>query len=112
MGNSITIAGQRQDHRTLALAGDINVFMAADLHRNSLEASQGASIVTLDCHQLLSLDIAALQILVALKDAMAAQGGSLQIAGLSKEVAGTVRLAGLADRLGISNGLVAKDDTV
>lgn len=110
MGKSITITGQDQDHRTLELAGDINVFLAAELHRCCLQISAGASGVAIDCSQVASFDIAALQIMVALKDALAARGGTFGMSGLSAEVLETIRMAGLEKRLGLRNRVAAKGD--
>ena len=110
MGKSIAIAGQDQDHRTLELAGDVNVFVAAELRRCCVQVSAGASSVTAECDRVTSLDVAALQILVALNDTLAAQGGTFRIRGLSEEVVETIHLAGLEKRLGLSGGSVTKGD--
>ena len=110
MGKAIAITGEHQERRTLELAGDINVFQAAELHRCCVQISERASSVAVECSQVTSLDIAALQILVALKDAVVAQEGTFGVSGLSGEVAGTIQLAGLGKHLGISSGSAAKGD--
>ena len=43
MSKSIVIAGQHQSHRTLELEGDINVFLAAELHRCAFKSRKGLS---------------------------------------------------------------------
>jgi anti-anti-sigma factor len=96
--------------RTLKLAGDINVSLAAELHRHCVELSKGASRVVVECDQVTSLDLAALQIIVALSDALVAQGGTMGISGLSQEVTGIVQLAGFGDRLGLDGGSLTKGD--
>ncbi|MGO9115297.1 MAG: STAS domain-containing protein [Thermoguttaceae bacterium] len=111
MGEFIAIAGHDQDHRKLGLAGDINVFLAAELHRCCVQISEGASSVAIECDRVASLDVAALQILVALKDTVVAQGGTIAISGLSEEVAESIHLAGLGKRLGLSGGSVTKGRT-
>ena len=66
--------------------------------------------MTAECDRVTSLDVAALQILVALNDTLAAQGGTFRIRGLSEEVVETIHLAGLEKRLGLSGGSVTKGD--
>jgi anti-anti-sigma factor len=112
MNESIAISGQHQDHRTLELAGDINVFLAAELHRCCVKVSEGASSVEVDCNRITSLDVATIQILLALKDTLVARGGMMSISGLSAEVAETTHLAGLGKRLGIDCGFVTKGDAL
>jgi anti-anti-sigma factor len=104
MGGSILIdiGHEAKDHRTLRLAGDINVFLAAELHRCAVQVAEGASSVTVECGQVASLDMAAIQILVALHDAILAQGGSFGVSGMPQEAADAVDLAGLARRLGLN----------
>ena len=111
MSEFISITGHHQDHRMLKLAGDINVFLAAELHRSCIQVSRGASSVVIDCNEVTSLDVAALQIFVALKDALSAQGGTLGITRLSAEVADTVHLSGLERRLGFGDGSMMKGGT-
>jgi anti-anti-sigma factor len=113
MGGSISIiVGQEQDHqRTLKLSGDINVFLAAELHRCCVQISKGASSITVDCDQVTSIDIASLQILVALNDVLVAQEGTFGISGLSEEVTATMHLAGLRKRLGLNIESVMEGDS-
>jgi anti-anti-sigma factor len=104
MSGSISIVnGQKEDRqRTLKLAGDIDVFLATELHRRCVQIYEGASGVTVDCDQVTSLDIAALQIMVALNDATVARGDAFSMSGLSQEVRDAVHLAGLGHRLGLN----------
>jgi ABC-type transporter Mla MlaB component len=97
MGGSILIdiGHEAKDHRTLRLAGDINVFLAAELHRCAVQVAEGASSVTVECGQVASLDMAAI-------DAILAQGGSFGVSGMPQEAADAVDLAGLARRLGLN----------
>ena len=111
MGKSIAITGQDHDHRTLELAGDINVFLAAELHRCCVEVSEGASSVEVECNRVASLDVTALQTLTALKDAVVTGGGTFGISGLSADTAKTIRLAGLGERLGLGSGSAMNGDT-
>jgi anti-anti-sigma factor len=108
---SIVVRQEQDHHRTLKLSGDINVFLATELHRCCVQISAGASSITVDCDQVTSIDIAALQIIVALNDTLVARGGTFGISGLSKEVKETIDLAGLAKRLGLSSGSVTKGGT-
>jgi anti-anti-sigma regulatory factor len=104
MSEILSIAGARPYERTLKLVGDVGVFLAADLHRCCVQISREASSVTIDCRQAASLDVAALQILVALKDSLAAQGGTFAVTGMAADVTDAVHLAGLGGRLGIDDG--------
>jgi anti-anti-sigma factor len=105
------VAREQDPHRTLKLAGDINVFLAAELHRCCVQISEGASSVAVECNQVTSLDVAAIQMLVALKDALGAQGGTLDISGLSEEVGDIIHVAGLESRLEVGGGSATRGDT-
>lgn len=113
MSGSISIVADEGQaaHRTLKLEGDINVFLAAELHRCCVEISQGAASVAVDCQQVASLDIAAIQLMVALNDTLVAHGGTFGVSGLSQDVMETVHLAGLGQRLGLGSGLAAEGAT-
>ena len=111
MVNSIAIAGQHQDHRTLELAGDINVFLPRSCTVAASRSRKGLPAWPFDCSRVASLDVAADQILVALKETLVARGEPMGVSGLSRELMETIRSAGLGEQLGLGSGSVRKGDT-
>jgi anti-anti-sigma factor len=84
----------------LELAGEINVFSAAKLHDEAMRVADRGQDVLVSTEQLTALDVSALQILLALRVALARQGRGLQFRGLSAEMLDTLRLAGMDACLG------------
>jgi anti-anti-sigma regulatory factor len=66
--SSIVVHQNLDGSRELQLTGDITVSLATELHNHSIELAQTGQSVTVNCEQADALDVAALQILVALKD--------------------------------------------
>lgn len=99
-GNASIDVGQASDGRQeLHLHGEVNIFAASQLHQEAVRLVESGQDVRVCCEHVDSLDASALQILVALSNALASQGKALQLSGVSQELLGTIRLAGLAQRL-------------
>ena len=71
----------------LKLAGEISVFGAADLRSSATEAAAEAGNVVVDCGELQSVDLAALQILLAMQRAVVSRNRNFRLVGLSPEMA-------------------------
>jgi anti-anti-sigma factor len=84
--------------RRLTLAGDLDVSHAAALHAATL-AVVGSTDVVAELAGVGRLDTAALQILLALRAELAAQGAWLIVAGTPPAVVETWRMARLAEAL-------------
>ena len=96
---SLNVGTMPDGRQELKLVGEINVFLAADLQRAAVQlAGQGGDAVV-NCQQAQSLDFAALQILVALADALRAQGRTCQVAELSADLTQAISRAGLRPHL-------------
>jgi anti-anti-sigma factor len=93
---SIVVQPLQDGCHTMKLTGDINVFVAAELHQASVTLSQQEHDVVVGCEQLQSLDLATLQILIALREALAVQNRAFRVTGLSPEVVKVIDLAGLS----------------
>ncbi len=79
----------------LALAGMADVRTARQLHRAAREVLDAAGDVTVDVTGVAHLDAAALQILIALRRALAEHGRGMCCIGVSDGVRTMVRHAGL-----------------
>jgi anti-anti-sigma factor len=86
----------------LKLAGDVTVFQAAELHQASLALAQHDADLDVHCEEVLSMDCAAIQVLLALKEAMTGQGRTFRLLEPSEELQKTFVLAGLAGPLGLA----------
>jgi anti-anti-sigma regulatory factor len=83
----------------LDLDGDINVACASQLQCEAVRLADGGQDVRVCGEHIEGLDTSAVQILAALKQALASQGKTLHWHGLSAESLGLLRLAGLSDSL-------------
>jgi anti-anti-sigma regulatory factor len=101
---SLHVGVTSDGRQELKLAGEINVFLAPELHHTAVQVVQQGGDTVVNCHQAQSLDFAALQILVALGDALKAQGHSCQIMGLSADLTEAISRVGLGPHLGLSKG--------
>jgi anti-anti-sigma factor len=84
----------------LELRGDVNVFLASQLHEEAVRLAESGQDVLVDCEQVESVDASALQILVALQEALAAHGRTVQFRGGSEQWIRTIRSTGLSSRFG------------
>jgi len=99
-GNASINVGQAADGwQELRLHGEVNIFAASQLHQEAVRLAESGQDVRVCCEHVDSFDASAFQILVALSDALASQDKALQLSGLSQELLGTIRLAGLAQQL-------------
>jgi anti-anti-sigma factor len=84
--------------RRLTLAGDLDISHAVALRAAALALVGGTDVVA-ELVGVGRLDIAALQVLLALRAALGEQGGRLVVAGTPPHIIETWRLAGLAEAL-------------
>jgi anti-anti-sigma factor len=92
-------AEETADGPRLVLRGQMNLCTAAELHREALACLARRADVTVDCAQAEHLDTAALQVLLALKEALREAGKLLRLTGACESIQNYLRLAGLADAL-------------
>lgn len=104
---AIVVEQETDGRPVLKLVGEMRPQHAAELQRAALQAVARGRDVVVRCERLQSLDLTSLQILVALREALAAHGKTLQLAELSAAAAATIALAGLREPLGLDCGLAA-----
>jgi len=100
---SIVVRQVAEGRQGLELDGEVTVFAASQLHQEAVRLATSGQDVTVCCEHLDAIDASTLQVLVALKEALGRQGKSIQFSGMSEDLLGTIRLAGLADRFGAEN---------
>ena len=98
---AITIEQESAGHFALELAGELTPLHAAEFQQAVLPISQDAAEVVVRCEELQSLDLASLQILLALGETLTARQASLRWSGLAPTVVATIDLAGLREMLKI-----------
>jgi len=81
--------------RRLTLRDRVTIADASTLHTEALRAASAAGDVTVDAADLLVLDTAAAQVLIALQRALAARGHQLAWTGLSESPARHLARGGL-----------------
>jgi anti-anti-sigma factor len=96
---SITVGQASDGHHELILNGEVNIFVASQLQQEAVRLVESGQNVRVCCEQVDSFDAAALQVLVALSEALVSQGRALQFQGVSQGLLSTIQLAGLAERL-------------
>jgi anti-anti-sigma factor len=101
--SSIVVQPTADGRQELKLLGDINVSLSADLHRECVQIAHRGQDAIVDCEAVESFDAAALQILVALQEALSSHGRSLQLSKPSREVQEMIGLAGLKKHLAVSD---------
>ena len=99
---SIVVEQESDGRSALKLVGEMSPLQAAELHQTSVQLVERGQDVVVHCDQLLSLDLASLQILVSLKETLSAQQKGMQLADLSAEMLETIGLAGLQETLGLT----------
>lgn len=98
----ITVQRTADGRQELKLTGDLTVFSATEMHRTAVQLVEQGQDLAVDCDGVDSVDCAAVQILLALKEALAAQGKSLQFTRLSDAVRNSLALSGLDRSLGLA----------
>src|SRR5215510_3083648 len=79
------LAGEKE--WTLKLGGRVDIFEAVELHAAARDAAErGRGGVVLNVHEVTALDTACTQVLVALRRALAVDGRTLRIEGLTAPV--------------------------
>ena len=74
--------------RTMTLAGRVDIFEAGALHALAREAvSHAPETVTVCLREVAAVDTSTTQILMALRRALAARGGTLRLEGVPADVA-------------------------
>lgn len=86
----------QNDQAVLHLEGVVTVPQAKRLRQLALELAGSGRGVSVQCEKLNYLDCAALQILLALRDALARKSASMTIMNLPESIRETLRTAGLA----------------
>jgi len=99
---AILVRPEDKGRQQLKLAGDVTVFHAAELHQASLGLVQHDADVDVHCQEVQSIDCAAIQVLLALQEAMAGRGRAIRLLNPSAELRETLVLAGLAGPLGVA----------
>lgn len=89
----------RDGRPVVVLGGEVGIALAGELRAACVEASDLASDVTLDWGELAHLDAAALQVLIALRERLHAQGRKLRATAPSARLADVLAIAGLAATL-------------
>lgn len=103
---SITVGQAFDGQQDLILSGEVNIFAASQLHQEAVHLVESGQNVRVCCEHVASFDASALQVLVALSEALASQGRVLQFTGVPAELLDTFRLAGLAERLSLNRPAV------
>ncbi len=80
----------------LSLRGGFHLEQARELHAAALQIAETGGGVVVDCREAAHLDGCAVQVLLALKAALAHTGGSLRMHGASDDVRKYLGWAGLA----------------
>jgi len=93
--SKITVDEQPDGARALCLTGELSVFHAAELQSLAAGLAQETGDVRLECGALQAVDLAVVQVLLALRRAVSGQGRRFHVHGASREVAGLFELAGL-----------------
>lgn len=81
----------------LRLAGELTIYHAAELRTALLPLAGGACALVLDLSGVSDVDSAGLQLLLALRRTLAAQGATLHLAGCDGAAADALALYGMAD---------------
>lgn len=84
----------------IELRGVVDIFDAATLYTTAVAAADGASWVFARLDGAEALDTSATQVLLALRQALAADGRTLRVTGTPPAVAEVWRLGGLDGQLG------------
>jgi anti-anti-sigma factor len=96
---TMAVSLHEQGGCTLVLQGVVDIFEARELHQQAMAALGAGGEVTLDLEEVDRLDSSAIQILVALRQSLAAGGRSLRLEGIPPSVHDTWRLLGLGASL-------------
>ena len=80
----------------LRLSGELTIYHAAELKAALLPLADEARALVLDLSGVSDIDSAGLQLLLALRRSLAAQGATVQLAGVSGAVADALALYGMA----------------
>jgi anti-anti-sigma factor len=99
----ITVQQRSEGRSELKLEGDLSVFQSAELHRTAMQLLEQGRDVAVDCTDVSSLDCAAVQVLLALREGLAAQGKALEFTVLSPATREALVLSGLLQALGLDN---------
>jgi anti-anti-sigma regulatory factor len=92
--------GQEGEPRRLqALEGDWTVARAAELHGLAQEWAAESTVLSLDCSRLGRIDLSFLQVILALKRALAAKGGALLLISPAGTLEAALAATGLAEEL-------------
>ncbi|NUQ63502.1 MAG: STAS domain-containing protein [Pirellulales bacterium] len=82
----------------IRLVGDVNVLVAEQFHREAVDLVRTRKDVGIECREVGSVDVSALQVLVALSDALASQGGRITLRNPPRELEDVLGLTGLEGR--------------
>ncbi len=91
----------RDGTERLVLAGVIDVQIAVDVHRAAVEAARSGLDVVIDAGDVEYLDVAALQVLLALRQALAAAGRAFHVEPISAPARDCCDRSGLRQALGV-----------
>jgi anti-anti-sigma factor len=81
----------------LVLRGDLTIYQAGQLYEAALALLEQEADVVVSCREVVQIDTAILQILLALQRELQSRGRSLQLAGVSVELGHLLELAGMND---------------
>ncbi len=80
----------------LILSGVIDAYLGDELHRRALDLLQSGRDITLDLSKVESMDVCAMQILLALRGDLASLGRTLGLFAASENAARSLRMAGIS----------------
>lgn len=80
----------------LILTGVIDIYLADDLRRRTLDLLKQARDVSIDLSGAESMDLCGMQVLLALRSDLESQGRKLVLSGASENVNRCFRMAGIA----------------
>jgi anti-anti-sigma regulatory factor len=85
----------------LLLEGSVHIAHARELHALAREAAATSLPVVVQAQRLQRIDVAATQVLLALRETLLKQGQHLSWSGAPASVLESMRLAGLAESFGV-----------
>ena len=92
---------QHGEETWLLLEGTVHIAHARELHALAREAAATSLPVVIQAQRLQRIDIAATQVLLALRETLIRQGRHMSWSGAPASVIESMRLAGLAESFGV-----------
>ncbi len=93
----ITVNAEEGRPLTLILRGDLTIYQADPLHETAMALLQSEADVVVSCGEVVQLDTAILQILLALQRELQSRGKNFRLEGLSVGLRELLELAGVND---------------